>query len=54
VRAPLERAGVPSNVRLHHASEAVEMDDSPSAFRRKKGSSLQVGFQLVRDREASA
>jgi glycerol-3-phosphate acyltransferase PlsX len=54
VRAPLERTGVPSNVRLHHASEVVEMDDSPSAFRRKKDSSLQVGFQLVREGEASA
>ncbi len=54
VRAQLERTGVPGNVQLHHASEVVEMDDSPSALRRKKDSSLRVGFELVREGQASA
>ncbi|XXF80501.1 phosphate acyltransferase PlsX [Myxococcaceae bacterium GXIMD 01537] len=55
VREPLERAGAPGNVRLHHASEVVEMDEHASAaFRRKRDSSLRVGFELVRDGEASA
>jgi glycerol-3-phosphate acyltransferase PlsX len=54
VRTLLERMGAPGNVHLHHASEAVEMEDSPSAFRRKKDSSLRVGFELVREGQASA
>jgi glycerol-3-phosphate acyltransferase PlsX len=55
VREPLSRASAPGNVRLHHASEVVEMDEhATAAFRRKKDSSLRVGFELVRDGEASA
>ena len=55
VRPVLERAGAPANVQLHHASEVVEMDDPASAaFRRKRDSSLRVGFALVRKGEASA
>ncbi|MDY7229924.1 phosphate acyltransferase PlsX [Hyalangium rubrum] len=54
VRTHLPRTGAPGNLHLHHASQVVEMDDSPSAFRRKKDSSLQVGFELVRAGEASA
>src|SRR5690606_7168068 len=55
VREPLARAGPPANVSLHHASEVVEMDEHASAaFRRKKDSSLRVGFELVRGGDASA
>jgi glycerol-3-phosphate acyltransferase PlsX len=56
VREPLARAGgAPGNVRLHPASEVVEMDDDAlSAIRRKKDSSLRVGFELVRRGEADA
>lgn len=54
VRTDLPRTGAPGKLHLHHASEVVEMDDSPSAFRRKKDFSLQVGFELVRDGRVSA
>lgn len=55
VREHLARTGTPGNLHLHHASEVVEMDEhASSAFRRKKDSSLRVGFELVRDGEASA
>jgi glycerol-3-phosphate acyltransferase PlsX len=54
VREPLARASAPGNVHLHHASEVVEMDEHATAIRRKKDSSLRVGFELVRDGEASA
>jgi glycerol-3-phosphate acyltransferase PlsX len=55
VREPLARARAPGNVHLHHASEVVEMDEhATAAFRRKKDSSLRVGFELVRDGHASA
>lgn len=55
VREPLARADPPRNVILHHASEVVEMDEQAStAFRRKKDSSLRVGFELIRDGQASA
>jgi glycerol-3-phosphate acyltransferase PlsX len=51
----LSRASAPGNIHLHHASEVVEMDEhATAAFRRKKDSSLRVGFELVRDGEASA
>ena len=46
-------AGLPINVR--HASQIVEMDDSPvEALRRKRDSSIRVGFQLVKSGEADA
>ncbi|HYO54701.1 phosphate acyltransferase PlsX [Archangium sp.] len=56
LREPLARAGgAPGNVRLHHASEVVEMEEHAiSAIRRKKDSSLRVGFELVRRGEAEA
>ncbi|QDE69726.1 MULTISPECIES: phosphate acyltransferase PlsX [Myxococcus] len=45
----------PSNLQVHHASEVVEMDEhASSAFRRKRDSSLRVGFELVRDGRAEA
>ena len=56
VREALARAGgAPGNVRLHPASQVVEMDEHPlSAIRHKKDSSLRVGFELVRRGEAEA
>jgi glycerol-3-phosphate acyltransferase PlsX len=45
--------GLPLSV--HHASEQVEMDESPSvALRRKKDSSMRVALDLVKSGEASA
>lgn len=45
--------GLPRGVRIHHASEVVEMDDAPrSALRRKKDSSLRLAFDLVRTGQA--
>lgn len=46
-------AGLP--VSVHHASQSVEMDESPaSAFRRKKDSSMRVALELVKAGEANA
>ncbi|MFO7576430.1 MAG: phosphate acyltransferase PlsX [Pelovirga sp.] len=39
---------------LHHASEVVGMNDSPSAVRRKKDSSIRVAFDLAKAGEAVA
>ena len=48
-----ELAGLP--VEIRHASEVVEMDESPSAaLRRKKDSSIRVALDLVRRGEAEA
>jgi phosphate acyltransferase len=44
-----------SFLKIHEASEVVEMDESPStALRRKKDSSIRVGVELVRQGEAMA
>ena len=46
---------VQARISVRHASQAVEMDESPShALRRKRDSSLRVAAQFVRDGEASA
>jgi glycerol-3-phosphate acyltransferase PlsX len=45
----------PANVRIVHASEVVEMDESPqSAMKNKKDSSMRVAINLVKDGVASA
>jgi len=42
-------------IHIRHASQIVEMDDSPvEALRRKRDSSIRVGFQLVKSGEADA
>lgn len=54
--AQIERIG-PKGLPLsiHHASQVVEMDESPSvAVRRKKDSSMRVALDLVRSGEANA
>ncbi len=44
-----------SRLRLHHASQKVEMDDKPSlALRGKKDSSMRVAINLVKSGEAQA
>jgi len=47
--------GLPSNVEICHASEVIGMGDAPSiAVRRKKNSSIHVGFRLVKEKKAAA
>ncbi|MBI5463175.1 MAG: phosphate acyltransferase PlsX [Gammaproteobacteria bacterium] len=47
--------GGDSRVRIHHASEVVGMDESPSrALRFKKNSSMRVAIDLVKDGQAQA
>src|SRR6266542_3962164 len=42
-------------IHVRHASQMVEMDDSPvEALRRKRDSSIRVGFALVRSGDADA
>jgi glycerol-3-phosphate acyltransferase PlsX len=46
---------VPSNVKIVHASQVVEMDEKPlDAYRKKKDSSMMVGIKLVKDGKADA
>lgn len=45
---------LPSNVRIYHASEVMEMDESVEVLRRKKDSSIWVATRLVKDKEADA
>lgn len=56
VNAELKRHGcADSRITVRHASEVVEMDESPAqAIRRKKDSSLKVCFDLVNNGEAAA
>ena len=42
-------------IRIHHATQQVEMDEAPSsALRKKKDSSMRVALNLVKDGEAGA
>jgi glycerol-3-phosphate acyltransferase PlsX len=57
LRPELRRAGLIDHprVRLHHASQRVEMDDLPSqALRMKKDSSMRVAINLVKEGQADA
>lgn len=48
-------AAVGSRLRIHHASEVVNMDESPqSAMKNKKDSSMRVAINLVKSGEAQA
>lgn len=48
-------ATLPSQLTLHHASQRVEMDESPSqALRSKKDSSMRVAINLVKEGVADA
>ncbi|MCW8955511.1 MAG: phosphate acyltransferase PlsX [Gammaproteobacteria bacterium] len=57
IRSQLEIHGLKESERLmvHHASEVVTMDESPSqALRKKKDSSLRVAINLVHQKKAQA
>ena len=44
-----------NQIKIHHASEKVEMDDAPAmALRKKKDSSMRVAINLVKDNQADA
>ena len=46
---------VPSNVKVVHASQVVEMDEKPlEAYRKKKDSSMMVGIKLIKEGKAEA
>lgn len=49
------RDQVPEQVRIHHASQVITMDDAPgAAARTKRDASMRVCFDLVRSGEADA
>ena len=44
-----------SRIKVHHASEVVEMDDAPAlALKKKKDSSMRVAINLVKQQQAQA
>lgn len=46
---------IAKHLKIHHASEKVEMDDAPAmALRKKKDSSMRVAINLVHQNEANA
>jgi len=56
VEAELAKHGpVPASIQIHHATQVVEMNESPaSAVRKKKDSSIARAVDLVKSREADA
>src|SRR5689334_25359812 len=56
VREELRRHGAGAHeVRVHHASQEVEMDEHPGqAMRKKKDSSIRVAFDLCKGGQAAA
>ncbi len=53
--ADAQVGGLPPTCTIHHATEIVEMEDSPGAvLRRKRDSSLRVAFELVSLGQADA
>jgi glycerol-3-phosphate acyltransferase PlsX len=51
----LDGQALPAQISIHHASEVVEMHDSPSkAMRNKKDSSMRVAINLVKEGTADA
>ncbi|MGI6678486.1 MAG: phosphate acyltransferase PlsX [Dehalobacterium sp.] len=47
-------AELPANIRIHHASEVMGMDESVESLRKKRDSSIWVATKLVKDKEAEA
>ncbi|MEK9727956.1 MAG: phosphate acyltransferase PlsX [Candidatus Margulisiibacteriota bacterium] len=44
-----------ANISIHHASEVIQMDESPlQAYKKKKDSSIHVGLNLVKEGRADA
>jgi glycerol-3-phosphate acyltransferase PlsX len=55
LRSHKSDAKVTARLTLHHASEKVEMDESPAhALRSKKDSSMRVAINLVKEKQAGA
>ena len=57
LRIELEKHGLANNnrIRIHHASEVVDMDDLPVvALKKKKDSSMRVAINLVKDGSVQA
>ena len=56
VQAELDLYGeIPACIEIRHASQVIEMDDSPAlSLRRKKDSSIMVAVNLVKEGEADA
>src|SRR5438067_11473687 len=56
VREELKRHGAgKQELRVHHASQVVDMDEHPGrALRKKKDSSIRVAFELCKGGEAAA
>ncbi len=55
IAAHLQPSDLGPRLRIHHASQAVEMDEPPSkALRGKKDSSMRVAIDLVKKGEANA
>ncbi len=54
-RLQQEKSSLRERIRIQHASEKVEMDESPSsALRKKRDSSMRVALNLVKEGEAGA
>ncbi|GGG81094.1 phosphate acyltransferase PlsX [Paenibacillus radicis (ex Gao et al. 2016)] len=52
---PLLQGQKPANLQLHHTDEVIGADEEPvKAVRRKKGASMVVAGQLVREKQADA
>jgi len=57
LKAELERLDLQNDdrIRIHHASEVVDMDESPAqALKKKKDSSMRVAINLVKSKEVQA
>ncbi|MBB1076156.1 phosphate acyltransferase PlsX [Rhodoferax sp. 4810] len=55
VLQPYFKTGLPTQVRIQHASQTVGMDELPSkALRNKKDSSMRIALELVKRGEANA
>ena len=55
IRAELKGRALPAKMRIHHASETIEMGEAPAqAVRRKKDSSISRAIDLVKLGEADA
>lgn len=55
IRAELAGRAIPANMRIHHASEAIGMEEAPAlAVRRKRDSSINRAIDLVKHHEADA
>ena len=57
LKSEIERLGLQQESRLsiHHASQVVEMDESPAlALKKKKDSSMRVAINLVKDQKVQA